>query len=273
MTQKQVNVFTKLPVGSTQIQAPPAQPQQDFSKDPPKLNCAQCNSSITCKPELIQVKVCGGMCFKKAHSTFSVSSYCASQHWHFWCWLNSVHRTRWFLCAASNVLMSLRKSTTWRVCANTVRSKRSPGMQRESTTKTATSAATVRSYVKMCLHPGSDQLWPGVSSLTLPGCKLLFRHDLTKNWGKHCHSCLYCHSVSKKLVTAQYGGSTEDFCSEECRSKYTMLFCHVRNKIVNSRLKFFVGLSQINFYWLLSLRLPSVTPVEAKGSWNSVFPC
>uniref|UniRef100_A0A3P9DKG4 Zinc finger MYM-type protein 4-like n=1 Tax=Maylandia zebra TaxID=106582 RepID=A0A3P9DKG4_9CICH len=59
------------------------------------------------------------------------------------------------------------------------------------------------------------------------GCKLLFRHDLSKNWGKHCHSCVYCHSVSKKLVTAQYGGSTEEFCSEECRSKYTMLFCHV----------------------------------------------
>ncbi|MEQ2293015.1 hypothetical protein AMECASPLE_028890, partial [Ameca splendens] len=58
-------------------------------------------------------------------------------------------------------------------------------------------------------------------------CKLLFRHELSKNWGKHCHSCIYCHCVSKKLVTAQYGGSVEEFCSEECRSKYTMLFCHV----------------------------------------------
>uniref|UniRef100_A0A3Q2PKT4 Zinc finger MYM-type containing 4 n=1 Tax=Fundulus heteroclitus TaxID=8078 RepID=A0A3Q2PKT4_FUNHE len=59
------------------------------------------------------------------------------------------------------------------------------------------------------------------------GCKLLFRHELSKNWGKHCHSCVYCHCVSKKLVTAQYGGSVEEFCSEDCRSKYTMLFCHV----------------------------------------------
>ncbi|KAM7373555.1 hypothetical protein PAMP_008397 [Pampus punctatissimus] len=59
------------------------------------------------------------------------------------------------------------------------------------------------------------------------GCKLLYRHDLSKSWGKHCHSCSYCHCVSKKLVTAQYGGATEEFCSEECRSKYTMLFCHV----------------------------------------------
>ncbi|XP_038151956.1 zinc finger MYM-type protein 4 isoform X2 [Cyprinodon tularosa] len=59
------------------------------------------------------------------------------------------------------------------------------------------------------------------------GCKLLFRHELSKNWGKHCNSCVYCHCASKKLVTAQYGGSIEEFCSEECRSKYTMLFCHV----------------------------------------------
>lgn len=59
------------------------------------------------------------------------------------------------------------------------------------------------------------------------GCKLLYRHDLTKSWGKHCQSCSYCNCVSKKLVTAHYGNTTEEFCSDECRSKYTMLFCHV----------------------------------------------
>uniref|UniRef100_A0A1A7X4M1 TRASH domain-containing protein n=1 Tax=Iconisemion striatum TaxID=60296 RepID=A0A1A7X4M1_9TELE len=59
------------------------------------------------------------------------------------------------------------------------------------------------------------------------GCKLLFRHELSKNWGKHCHSCAYCQCVSKTLVSAQYGTSIEEFCSDECRSKYTMLFCHV----------------------------------------------
>uniref|UniRef100_A0A3Q2PMC0 Zinc finger MYM-type containing 4 n=1 Tax=Fundulus heteroclitus TaxID=8078 RepID=A0A3Q2PMC0_FUNHE len=66
------------------------------------------------------------------------------------------------------------------------------------------------------------------------GCKLLFRHELSKNWGKHCHSCVYCHCVSKKLVTAQYGGSVEEFCSEDCRSKYT-IFSHFLNpKILNN---------------------------------------
>ncbi|XP_054619771.1 zinc finger MYM-type protein 4 [Dunckerocampus dactyliophorus] len=59
------------------------------------------------------------------------------------------------------------------------------------------------------------------------GCKLLYEHELEKSWGKHCTSCGYCRRVSKKLVTELYGGSTEEFCSEDCRSKYTMLFCHV----------------------------------------------
>ncbi|KAK7898511.1 hypothetical protein WMY93_019364 [Mugilogobius chulae] len=59
------------------------------------------------------------------------------------------------------------------------------------------------------------------------GCKLLYRHDLTKSWGKHCHSCSFCHCVSKKVLSAHYGTAVEEFCSDECRSKYTMLFCHV----------------------------------------------
>lgn len=59
------------------------------------------------------------------------------------------------------------------------------------------------------------------------GCKVLFRQELAKRLGKHCKSCEYCYSMSEKLVTAVYGGSTEEFCSEDCRSKYTMLFCHV----------------------------------------------
>ncbi|XP_061615207.1 zinc finger MYM-type protein 4 isoform X1 [Phyllopteryx taeniolatus] len=59
------------------------------------------------------------------------------------------------------------------------------------------------------------------------GCKLLYEHDLDKRWGKHCKSCSYCQCVSRKLEKALYGESSEEFCSEECRSNYTMLFCHV----------------------------------------------
>nr|XP_046274089.1 zinc finger MYM-type protein 4-like isoform X2 [Scatophagus argus] len=165
-SQNKVNVFTKLPIGSTQIQAiTPVQPQRDVPKEPQKLNCSQCNRLITFKPELIQIKdkmvfVCSVDCsleFKKANFVTSLCEYC----------------------------------------------------KMEKITRDAK-----RINNKDCFFC-SD------------GCKLLFRHDLTKNWGKHCHSCVYCHSVSKKLVTAQYGGSTEEFCSEDCRSRYTMLFCHV----------------------------------------------
>ncbi|XP_077362894.1 zinc finger MYM-type protein 4-like isoform X3 [Festucalex cinctus] len=59
------------------------------------------------------------------------------------------------------------------------------------------------------------------------GCKLLYEHELDARWGKHCKSCSYCQCVSKKLEKALYGESSEEFCSEECRSNYTMLFCHV----------------------------------------------
>uniref|UniRef100_A0A3B4Y099 Zinc finger MYM-type protein 4-like n=1 Tax=Seriola lalandi dorsalis TaxID=1841481 RepID=A0A3B4Y099_SERLL len=189
-SQKQVNVFTKLPIGSTQIQAvTPVQPPQDVSNEP-KLNCSQCTCNITFKPEVIQIKdkmvfVCSVDCsheFKKANYVTSLCEYCKI----------------------------------------------------EKITRDAKRINNKDCY--FC----SD------------GCKLLFRHDLTKNWGKHCHSCVYCHCVSKKLVTAQYGGSTEEFCSEECRSRYTMLFCHVR---LNAVIKVIVTLKKVKHFCDLSCLL------------------
>ncbi|XP_074468770.1 zinc finger MYM-type protein 4-like isoform X2 [Sebastes fasciatus] len=165
-SQKQVNVFTKLPIGSTQIQTvTTTQTLHEAPKGPLRLNCPQCTRNIAFKPELLQIKdkvvfLCSVDCaheFKKDNYVTSLCEYC-----------------------------KIEKIT------------------REAK----------RINNRDCFFC-SD------------GCKLLFRHDLTKNWGKHCQSCVYCHSMSKKLVTAQYGGSTEEFCSEECRSKYTMLFCHV----------------------------------------------
>ncbi|CAB1351199.1 unnamed protein product [Coregonus sp. 'balchen'] len=57
------------------------------------------------------------------------------------------------------------------------------------------------------------------------GCKLLYKHDLTKRWGKHCRNCAYCASTAQKAITGQYGGKMEEFCSDECKSHYTLLFC------------------------------------------------
>lgn len=56
--KSQANVFTKLPIGSAQIQsASPSQLERDVSKEPQKLSCSQCNCNITFKPELVQIKV------------------------------------------------------------------------------------------------------------------------------------------------------------------------------------------------------------------------
>uniref|UniRef100_A0A8C4GWA1 TRASH domain-containing protein n=1 Tax=Dicentrarchus labrax TaxID=13489 RepID=A0A8C4GWA1_DICLA len=59
------------------------------------------------------------------------------------------------------------------------------------------------------------------------GCIMLFCHELEERWGEYCHLCAYCLSTSKTLVTAQYKGVEEEFCSEECNSNYNMLFCHL----------------------------------------------
>ncbi|KAM9256193.1 zinc finger MYM-type protein 4 isoform 5-T5 [Cariama cristata] len=56
------------------------------------------------------------------------------------------------------------------------------------------------------------------------GCKLLYKHDLAKRWGNHCKMCSYCLQTSPKLVRNHFGGKMEEFCSEDCMSKFTVLF-------------------------------------------------
>lgn len=60
------------------------------------------------------------------------------------------------------------------------------------------------------------------------GCKLLYKHDLGKRWGSHCKMCSYCLQTSPKLIQNNLGGKVEDFCCEECMSKYTVLFYQVK---------------------------------------------
>ncbi|KAK3525450.1 hypothetical protein QTP86_031539 [Hemibagrus guttatus] len=60
------------------------------------------------------------------------------------------------------------------------------------------------------------------------GCKLLYKHDLAKRWGKrHCRNCLYCSSTSQTVITSIFSGKQEEFCGNECLSQYTLLFCEV----------------------------------------------
>ncbi|NWS16259.1 ZMYM4 protein, partial [Pachyramphus minor] len=55
-------------------------------------------------------------------------------------------------------------------------------------------------------------------------CKLLYKHDMSKRWGNHCKMCSYCLQTAPKLVQNYFGGKVEEFCSEECMSKFTVLF-------------------------------------------------
>uniref|UniRef100_A0A3Q3VLI9 TRASH domain-containing protein n=1 Tax=Mola mola TaxID=94237 RepID=A0A3Q3VLI9_MOLML len=195
---KQASIFTKLPIGSTQIQGVT-----------PKLSCAQCNCNITFKPELIQIKdklvfVCSVDCsleFKKANYVTCLCEYCKME--------------------------------------KVIRDSK-------------------RINKKDCFFC-SD------------GCKLLYRHDLTKNWGKHCHSCVYCHSISKKLVTAQYGGSIEEFCSDECRSRYTMLFCHVAKCDTCGRKGKLKQTVKVDIVFLSMAQCPTSLKIQTLGKLYRLF--
>ncbi|KAM9325763.1 zinc finger MYM-type protein 3 [Gastrophryne carolinensis] len=63
------------------------------------------------------------------------------------------------------------------------------------------------------------------------GCVLLYKQDFTKNLGLCCITCTYCSQTCQRAVTEELDGSTWDFCSEECKSKYRLWYfkaarCH-----------------------------------------------
>nr|XP_033801044.1 zinc finger MYM-type protein 3 isoform X3 [Geotrypetes seraphini] len=63
------------------------------------------------------------------------------------------------------------------------------------------------------------------------GCVLLYKQDFTKNLGLCCITCTYCSQTCQRAVTEELDGSTWDFCSEDCKSKYLLWYfkaarCH-----------------------------------------------
>uniref|UniRef100_A0A670KLD9 Zinc finger MYM-type containing 3 n=1 Tax=Podarcis muralis TaxID=64176 RepID=A0A670KLD9_PODMU len=63
------------------------------------------------------------------------------------------------------------------------------------------------------------------------GCVLLYKQDFTKNLGLCCITCTYCSQTCQRAVTEQLEGSTWDFCSDDCKSKYLLWYykaarCH-----------------------------------------------
>ncbi|XP_031435912.1 zinc finger MYM-type protein 4 isoform X2 [Clupea harengus] len=56
------------------------------------------------------------------------------------------------------------------------------------------------------------------------GCKLLFKHDLSKRLGQQCSTCAFCSNMSPQTIPNYFGGKVEEFCSKDCMSAYTVLF-------------------------------------------------
>ncbi|KAM4871762.1 zinc finger MYM-type protein 6 isoform 2-T2 [Thomomys bottae] len=55
-------------------------------------------------------------------------------------------------------------------------------------------------------------------------CKFLSVRDFGERWGNYCKMCSYCSQVSPNLVENRLEGKLEEFCCEECMSKFTVLF-------------------------------------------------
>ncbi|XP_073786683.1 zinc finger MYM-type protein 4 isoform X4 [Danio rerio] len=56
------------------------------------------------------------------------------------------------------------------------------------------------------------------------GCRLLYKHDLVKRWGKkHCRNCLYCSGSAQTVVSAIINNVEEEFCGTMCLSLHTSL--------------------------------------------------
>lgn len=67
----------------------------------------------------------------------------------------------------------------------------------------------------------------------VPGCKLLFRHDLnSRNKDHPWRPCSYCSGISQKMLHSHYGGQMEEFCRPHCMSQYTVLYYGVRRLTV-----------------------------------------
>nr|KAF6384250.1 zinc finger MYM-type containing 6 [Pipistrellus kuhlii] len=55
-------------------------------------------------------------------------------------------------------------------------------------------------------------------------CKYLSARDFGERWGNYCRMCSYCSQTSPNLVENRLEGKLEEFCCEECMSKFTVLF-------------------------------------------------
>ncbi|XP_008052733.1 zinc finger MYM-type protein 6 [Carlito syrichta] len=55
-------------------------------------------------------------------------------------------------------------------------------------------------------------------------CKFLSARDFGERWGNYCKMCSYCSQTSPNLIENRLEGKLEEFCCEDCMSKFTVLF-------------------------------------------------
>ncbi|XP_067581525.1 zinc finger MYM-type protein 6 isoform X3 [Pseudorca crassidens] len=55
-------------------------------------------------------------------------------------------------------------------------------------------------------------------------CKFLSARDFGERWGNYCKMCSYCSQTSPNLVENRLEGKLEEFCCEDCMTKFTVLF-------------------------------------------------
>ncbi|XP_066231909.1 zinc finger MYM-type protein 6 isoform X4 [Saccopteryx leptura] len=55
-------------------------------------------------------------------------------------------------------------------------------------------------------------------------CKYLSARDFGERWGNYCRMCSYCSQTSPNLIENRLEGKLEEFCCEDCLSKFIALF-------------------------------------------------
>uniref|UniRef100_A0A673G9F5 Zinc finger MYM-type protein 4-like n=1 Tax=Sinocyclocheilus rhinocerous TaxID=307959 RepID=A0A673G9F5_9TELE len=118
------------------------------------------------------------------------------------------------------------------------------------------------------------------------GCKLLFKHDLVKRWGKkHCRSCFYCSGSAQTLVTEVVNNVEEEFCGNLCLSQHTLLMrkeikcsmCRQAKKMTETvkwlgEIKHFCSLQCLMFFCSLQGTTGAVRPVNKPLSTQGTGP-
>uniref|UniRef100_A0A8C1ZAK8 Zinc finger, MYM-type 4 n=1 Tax=Cyprinus carpio TaxID=7962 RepID=A0A8C1ZAK8_CYPCA len=118
------------------------------------------------------------------------------------------------------------------------------------------------------------------------GCKLLYKHDLVKRWGKkHCRNCFYCSGSAQALVTEVIDNVEQEFCGNICLSQHSLLMrkeikcsmCRQAKKMTETvkwlgEIKHFCSLQCLMFFCSLQGTTGAVRPANKTLSTQGTSP-